>query len=97
MTRVKILRTKDFDTKFKAKGNFQVDLPPSTYSFPLKPKAVKKSHLEYIPIAAYTHEQMGIFLVDAVANDTIQKVCNGIGIPRVRHSAIKKNATVTTR
>ena len=41
MTRVKILGTKDFDTKFKAKGNFQVDLPPSTYPFPLKPKTVK--------------------------------------------------------
>ena len=45
MTRVKILGTKDFDTKFKAKGNFQVDLPPSTCPFPLKPKTAKKFDL----------------------------------------------------
>ena len=53
MTRVKILGTKDFDTKFKAKGNFQVDLPPSTYPFPLKPKTVKKYvliHIYYVYI-----------------------------------------------
>ena len=50
-----------------------------------------KSHPERTPnhpIDQYTHEEMGIFLADAVADDTIQEKCDAKGLPRVKRSNI---------